>query len=140
MGRERFFIGMAILMAPFIGFSLLSSPRAAEVQSGSLDGHISIHGSPMKGGFIVLFPEDNKSAGAAGRIDDRGNFHIGPRWIWKSPSETRFRICLLPGKRTSGSAEGATTFPPELRRLARPQTTNLEVQLDEQSANIDIHL
>lgn len=145
MQRDRFWFGAAMLAAPMVFLVLTISPGVDLAPSGPIEGHVSISGHPMNGGFILLVPEDRSVGSIAGRIDARGNFRIEPRWTRaEERGETRFRICLTPGA-------GPITEPTGLTELARvavdlpqqvgdPRTSPLEVQLDSGPAWVDIAL
>jgi hypothetical protein len=163
MQRERFWFATAMAAAPVVLLLLTMTPRIEMLGGGAIEGHVSVQGRPMAGGFILFVPEDSNADSAVGWIDEQGHFAMGPRWHRQGGSgETRFRICLIPQPR-HGSREAAqgpdwagaieawaevdrgakavtglaSGFP---ERLSDPKTSNLEVRLDSGPAQVDIAL
>jgi hypothetical protein len=163
MERERFWVGTAMAAVPVVFVLLTMAPRVEVLRSGPIEGHVSIQGRPLAGGYILFVPEDSNSDWGAGLIDEQGHFTMGPGWRRKvEKGETSFRICLLPKPREGSGeaargpdwAEAATTWAEIgpgtkavtnvaagfLQRLSDPSTTNLKVRLDSGPAQIDIAL
>lgn len=140
MGKERFWFGAAILTLPLLALQLSLPNSTAETRGGPLDGEITIHGRPMAGGFIFLYPEDDSCAPVAAQLNNRGEFHISWRRIWRPTPETRFRITLCPALLQDGSMEDLAAIPPELKRAMESRTSDLSVDLNDQPATINIHL
>lgn len=158
MEKQRFWVGLALIAMPFSCLFLLflvPAPVVDDVWTEPVEGHVSIHGCPVTSGYIVFYPEDESSDPIAGLIDPDGHYEIGPRWLRNQATETRFRICLVPGHpfrssgaprdpdvlRTSGDAGARPSMPArEIERLRDPTTTNLEVRLGAQAAEVDVDL
>jgi len=163
MERERFWFGTAMAAVPVLFVLLTMTPRVEVLDSGPIEGHVSIHGRPMAGGFILFVPEDSNGDWGAGLIDEQGHFTMGPGWHRREgKGETRFRICLIPRPREESGeaargpdwAEAAATWAEIgpgtkavtnvaagfLERLSDPRTSNLKVRLDSGPAQVDIAL
>jgi hypothetical protein len=164
MKNERFWFGVALCVLPLVIILSALGPPSDDGRSGWVEGHVSIHGHPMAGGYIVFVPDDLRLRSAVGWLDDQGHYVIGPGWRRKGEKvESRFRICLIPKSRRSSwgvshgpdwaGASGGGTNPagPDasaamnvasggLQRLSDPRTSDLEVRLDSGPAQIDIAL
>ena len=140
MGRDRFWFGAAICCLPFLGLRLTLADSGEASQGGPIDGHITIHGRPVTGGFLVLYPDDGSCPPISARIDDRGAFYVPSRRLWKPGRETKYRITIWPKARRIWTVEQIAAINPELKPLLRPQTSNLTVRLGDQPATIEIHL
>src|SRR5262249_48829135 len=107
MQRERFWFGTAMAAVPVVFVLLIMTPRVEVLEAGPIEGHVSIQGRPMAGGFILFVPEDSDGDWGVGSIDEQGHFTMGPSWHREErKGETRFRICLIPRPR-KGSGEAA---------------------------------
>ncbi len=140
MGKQRFWFGATLLFLPFLGLGLTLPNPAETIEGGPLDGQITIHGRPMAGGFIVLYPEDQSCAAVTAQLNDRGEFHVSGRKIWTPTPETRFRITLCPAPEGRSSTKEIAARAPEIMRYMEPRTSDLAVQLGAQPATIYIHL
>lgn len=159
MEKERFWFGAMMVAVPVVCLLLLLTPSMEGTRSAPVEGHVSIHGRPMSGGYIFFVPEGSILADSAvGWIDENGHYMIGPRWLRNgAQDETRFRICLIPrprpasregskGPDRAGAAEASARagygaiVTPEVGRLSDPKTSHLEVRLDGRPAHVDIAL
>jgi hypothetical protein len=164
MQRERFWFGMALVIAPVLLLLLTITPGIEEDQSGPVEGHVSFHGRPLAGGTIMFIPKDSsRISWAMGGIDESGHYEIGSDWHRELlKGKAGYRICVMPDYRTTsgrisqgpdraqtgGTQSGtkaagypnmsvASGFP---QQLTDPQTTRLEVRLDSGPAQVDIAL
>ncbi len=140
MGKERFWFGAALLFLPLLGLWLALPNPAETIEGGPLDGQITIHGRPMAGGWIVLYPEDNSCAAVTAPLNEQGEFHVSERQIWTPTPETRFLITLCPAPGSKASGKEISADASEIRRYMEPRTSNLAVRLGAQPATIHIHL
>lgn len=164
MHKERLWFGTALVVAPLLIFLLTIAPRSEANRNGPVEGHVSIQGRPMDGGFILFIPDDLKLNAAVGWVDEKGYYAVSPNWHRKGArDETRFRICLIPKPRHRsggglsapnrgdhhGATEQADDGDPKViekvaggipRRLSDPRTSPLEVRLDSRPAKVDIAL
>ena len=165
MHKERLWVGTALVVAPLLIFLLTIAPRSEASRNGPIDGHVSIQGRPMVGGFILFIPDDRKLNAVVGWVDEKGDYAVSPNWHRKGArDETRVRICLIPKRRPQsggglsapdrGDDHGATAEADDdgepmviekvaggiPRRLSDPRTSPLEVRLDSRPAKVDIAL
>jgi hypothetical protein len=162
MERERFWFGTALVVVPVALLLLMITPRQ-DVPRGHVEGHVSVHGRPMTGGYIVFWPQDWETDLAISSIDDHGHYQADLSWPrTEAGGTTRFRVCVVPRTVRRASRPGANEvfradvpqarrnggrgtlvtgvaadFP---RRLSDPRTSSLEVHLNTGPAWVDITL
>lgn len=163
MRRERFWFGTALVAVPLVLLLLAVAPGDELAQGAPVEGHVSIHGHPMAGGYIIFVPEDWKTSSVVGVIDETGHYRVQPYWYGLDVrGDRRFRICLFPGRRPSpdgetivsesarkarrgaNAMEGGQSFASVLKSLpqqvSHPRFSPLEVWLNSGPAHIDITL
>ncbi len=148
MRRDRFWFGTGLVVVPLVLILLAIVPCFEVKESGPVEGHVSVHGRPLAGGYILFYPEGPQPVQwMITSIDENGHFTTGCWWHREDmKGMSGFRICLRPNPRqTSPAPDGARTPTMNVasglpRRLSNPATTNLEVQLDSGPAHLDIAL
>ena len=159
MHKERFWVGVAVCVVPLaLALTALGS-SGANGRNNPVEGHVSIRGRPLTGGYIVFVPDDQNLGEASGRIDQNGHYAIRSSW-WRGGREAFPDLHHPPTPSGTGQgpspgsdwdrlvASGADARRPgaknvalaSLRRLSDPGTSNLAVHLDAEPAHIDIAL
>jgi hypothetical protein len=135
-----------------------------EPSSGAVWGRVRLNGQAVTTGAVVFIPVSDRAVQAASaRIDRDGSYAVPTAWHRPSGTPARYRICVIPDRRQNrtesaerdprlprvvpvsfssaprGDRNGHDNFPipPRFRSF---QSSNLEVNLDQEPARIDIDL
>jgi hypothetical protein len=164
MKTDRLLVARALVVAACGALLLIVYRSGFEPSSGPVWGRVRLNGHPVTKGAVVFIPVSDRAVQAASaRIDRDGSYAVPT--VWRRPSGTpeRYRICIIPDRRQNradsaerdqrlprvvpvsfssapqGDRDGHDGFPipPRFRNF---QSSNLEVNLDQDTARIDIDL
>jgi len=166
MKTTRVWLARSLALVACGALPMLVGIPGFESSAGQVWGRVRLNGRPLTGGVVVFLPVGGSLSQAVGGLIVRdGSYSIGSTWRRTGPGRARFKICVIPpGPRKvtthwAPENEGRppkavpVSFVPESRvphgdthesvvpeRVRDFSTTDLEVELGQEPARIDIDL
>jgi hypothetical protein len=163
MKTARLWVARALVLAVCGALLLIWNPPHFGSSSGPVWGRVRLNGRPLTTGAVVFVPVgDSDCQAASGRIDRDGSYTVKTQWSRPDNRPAHYKICIIPVRHrgtTRGTERGErlsphvvpVSFSPETqsaqnedfavpRRFRSLHTTDLEVDLGQESARIDIDL
>jgi hypothetical protein len=164
MKTDRLCVARALVFVVCGALLMIVYRFGFESSSGPVWGTVRLNGKPVTTGAVVFVPIGDRAAlAASARIDREGSYAVPTAWRRPDGPAARYRICIIPARRQNltasaerdqrlprivpvsfssaprGVQDGPASFPvpPRFRNF---QTSDLEVNLDQESARIDIDL
>jgi hypothetical protein len=165
MKTSRLWVARALVLAVCAALLMLSGIPGSGSSSGPVWGSVRVNGRPLTTGAVLFMPIDERDCPwASAPVARDGSFSVDHQWSRPDTRSARYKICIIPHQRRNATGlteRGGRRFPHVVpvsfspgslgspdgdedfgvpRRFRTPQTTNLEVNLNQEPARIDIDL